>query len=191
MKHAATILSLLILTLACSKQTAPKQPDSSVMLTCEPLGLMDLPKGTCVGTRASQAAMTEDGCTCRNQEYIAIPSDDGHACVHLHSVLTLLESIHTFLERLNLPKIEQNLYHEPRAKDVIRITMKLTLLDRDTVILHRMLLRGGPHRNIDTYARRVQHGIKTLGTEHHTSECAPSPPPTSRELVLSKYIPLE
>jgi hypothetical protein len=190
MKHLVTILSLLILTLACSKQIVPKQPDSSV-LTCEPLGLIDLPKGTCVGTQAAQAAMTSQGCTCQNQEYVAIPSDDGHACVHLHSVLSLLESVHTFLDHMNLPDVEQGINHKQMSKEVIRITIKLTLLKRDAEILHLALLRGDSHKNIDTYVRRVQHGIKTLGTEHHATDCAPSPPPTSRELVLSKYIPLE
>ncbi len=192
MKTATTILSLLILTvltIACSHQTVPSYPDSRI-LSCEPLGIMNLPQGACVGTEAARPVMTSQGCLCENEEYAAISTDAGRTCVHLHAVLSLLETIRVTIESINLsPKVHGVMNYLPT--ETIRRITKLTVLESDALTLRETLFRGKPQHDIDLYVRRVRRNIHALGSEQHTASCVPSPEPTSREEILSNYVPLE
>lgn len=194
MKTAVTILSLFILIAitACSAQHQPKTPElpTAAIVKCEPLGLMRLPQGVCVGTEAARPVMTSQGCTCENDEYVAIPTELGHTCEHLHSVLSLLETVRLTIERFNLwPKVHGAFNYLPT--ETIRRITKLTVLEADALTLRKTLFQGGPQNDIDLYVGRVRRGIRTLGREQHAGSCVPSPEPTSREEVLSKYVKLE
>lgn len=194
MKTAATILSLFILIAitACSANQGPKTPElpDATIVECEPLGLMDLPQGACVGTEASRPVMTPEGCTCENAEYAAIPTDAGRTCVHLHAVLSLLETVRVTIDSFNLsPRVHGAFNYLPT--EMIRRITKLTLLEADTLTLRQTLFQGGPQHDIDLYVRRVRRNMRALGNEQHATSCVPSPKATSREEVLSKYVQLE
>lgn len=120
MNFTATLLSFLCLTLvaACTRPSLPTvqhgqtiQPEdrsnlqSTVSfnqgnLPCEPKGLIGLPEGKCIGTPNAHPFLKNETCTCLNEDYIPVPTNSGHTCVHLYSVLETLQSINKEVTRV-------------------------------------------------------------------------------------------
>jgi hypothetical protein len=185
MTYAMTIPSFFILALA-SACANPKHPNKDASLPCEPVGLVDLPYGACVGTVAAKAEMTPDGCVCRNREYVAVPTPTGRACVHLHSVLGSLQNVHETIAELNLPAPKQTVHLYPRSTAQTAL-VNLHRLDKDARRLHELLLTSAPQSDVERAFIRVQRGIRELGTQRRTEICIPSPEPSSRERILGMY----
>jgi hypothetical protein len=184
MTYAMIIPFFFTLALA-SACASPKHPDTA-SLPCEPVGLVDLPPGACVGTAAAKAKMTPDGCVCQNREYVPVPTRTGHACVHLHSVLGSLQNVHETIAELNLPAPKQNIHLYPRIT-AQKVLVNLRWLDKDARRLHELLLTGAPQSDVERAFIRVQRGIRKFGTQNRTALCVPSPKPTSRERILGMY----
>jgi hypothetical protein len=215
MKFAATLLFFLCSTLvaACSRpqqlavsngQQAPSQsrisyfsadPDDmsshdfafskKVVLTCEPVGIIRIPKGTCLGTLTSGATMTPRGCLCQNEAYIAVPTAEGHTCVHL---IAVLETVRSIVKNIEAQKITENDIPFSGHLSTAQIALQLVKSARS---IDAQIRNNAPQARLDQQFNYITLAISVAGTVHDgNSECVTPPKAMRRRDIFAEYKPL-
>lgn len=165
---------------------------SSGTLTCEPEGLIDLPLGLCVGTAAAQPIITPEGCACGNEAYLAVPTDSGHTCVHLGTILGTLQGIQNQVTKLGITDSdsERPIFLDMSKEETILQTF--AVLGKDVRKADELIRQNASQKLID---RRIKYIIYTI-EDHATiiksqTNCASTPRQMTRGQLFAAIPPIK
>ena len=164
---------------------------SSGTLTCEPEGLIDLPSGLCVGTAAAQPIMTPEGCACGNEAYLAVPTDSGHACVHLVSVLETLQGIQHQVSKLGITDAdsERPIFLDMPKEEALLQTF--AVLGKDVRKADELIRQNASQKLIDRRIKYIIYTIEGHATIKPQTNCASTPRQMTRGQLFAAIPPIK
>lgn len=160
-------------------------------LSCEPEGLVGLPEGKCLGTLSAAPQMTEQGCVCENEAYIAVPTNSGHTCVHLYSILETLTGIQREVSKQGITDADSESLLTLDASEDQRLATEYSVLSKDVRKADALIRANAPAHKIERRLKYIIYAIERSASVKQRQGCVPSPKRISRKQLFALYPPIE